>query len=317
MKYRRLGASGLVVSEISYGSWLTFANQVELENAEKLIGLAFELGINYIDTADAYEKGKAESLLGRILPRYSRRSYIVATKAFWPMSDHVADRGLSRKHLIDSLEDSLERLKLRYVDIFYCHRYDPETPLKETLEALDDLVRRGKTLYWGVSEWTAPQIAEALGLCAAHGWRRPIVNQPGYNLLRRGIESEVLPLCAASGMGVAAFSPLAQGLLTGKYSGGVVPADSRGANEKQNMWMRDHLSDKDLLKRIDALKPIAAKYGLSQAQLALAWLLQNPAVSTLIVGASSADQLRSNVAASGVALDDGDIKAMSELFPIA
>jgi voltage-dependent potassium channel beta subunit len=315
MEYRRVGKSGLVVSEIAYGSWLTFANQVELENAKEIIRRAFDLGINYIDTADVYAQGEAEKLLGRILPKYNRRSYVVATKAFWPMSDEVTDRGLSRKHVIDSIEGSLERLKLSYVDLFYCHRYDPETELEETVEAMDDVIRAGKAVYWGTSEWTAEQITAAVTLCEHRGWHKPVINQPLYNLLSRGIEDSVLPACVKNGMGTANFSPLAQGVLTGKYSGGRVPAGSRGADDKLNMWMKDLISDIEVLKRIDSLEPIAGKYGLSIAQLSLAWILRNPGISSVIVGASSPEQLESNVKASGVKLEDGDYKKIGEMFP--
>ena len=172
MKYRRVGKSGLVVSEIAYGSWLTFANQVELDTAGEILKRAFELGINYIDSADVYENGKAETLLGRILPGYNRSHYVIATKAFWPMSDHPTDRGLSRKHIVDSINGSLDRMNLSYVDIFYCHRYDPETELEETLEAIDDIIRSGKAIYWGTSEWKASQISEAIRICERRGWHR-------------------------------------------------------------------------------------------------------------------------------------------------
>lgn len=309
MEYRRLGRTGLNVSEVAYGSWLTFANQVELDNAKELIEKAFELGINYIDTADAYEQGKAETLLGQVLPGYVRRHYIVATKAFWPLSDHPTDRGLSRKHIIDSIHGSLERLNLDYVDIFYCHRFDPETPLIESLEAIEDIIRQGKVLYWGTSEWSADQIAEANRICSERGWHKPVINQPIYNLLERKIEKEILPTCVSHGMGTANFSPLGQGLLTGKYSGGKVPPGSRGSNQKLNMFMRDAVTDLELLGKIDSLKPIAEKYGLTLAQLSLAWILHNPGITSVIVGATSVKQLEESAGASGVKLSDEDYAA--------
>ena len=315
MKYRRLGTTGLKISEITYGSWLTFGNQVELENARSLIESAFALGINSFDTADVYKAGEAETLLGEILPKHNRSHYVIATKAFWPMSDNVTDKGLSRKHLFDSVFASLERLKLAYVDIFYCHRFDPETPLAETCEAFNDLIRLGKILYWGTSEWTAAQIREAHALCKSKGWPVPVVNQPYYNLLGRGIEAEILPTCVELGMGTANFSPLAQGVLSGKYSKGQVPAGSRGGDDRLNMWMKDHLSNAELLARVDRMADIAKTYNLTQSQLALAWVLQNPGITSVIVGATSVHQLEENVKAAGVKLNANDCAQLEEWFP--
>ncbi|QEN08113.1 aldo/keto reductase [Oceanispirochaeta crateris] len=316
MEYRRIGNTGLKVSEIAYGSWLTFAHQVELENGKTIINRAFELGINYFDTADAYNRGEAEVLLGEILHHYSRSRYIVASKAYWPMSDAPTDRGLSRKHITDSVHASLARLRLSYLDIFYCHRYDPESPLSETLEAINDLIRQGKILYWGTSEWTAEQINEANRLCIEKGWSRPSINQPNYSLVKRNIEKEILPACLENGMGTANFSPLAQGILTGKYSGGTLPPGSRAADESLNSTMQNLISDKELLSRVDRLAPIASQYDLTVGQLSLAWILQNPGISSLIVGASSVEQLESNVKASGVKIEPGDMKKMDALFPL-
>jgi voltage-dependent potassium channel beta subunit len=316
MEYRRVGNTGLRVSEVAYGSWLTFANQVELENAKEIIKKAFELGINYFDSADAYANGAAESLLGEILPRYPRSQYVVATKAFWPMSEAPTDRGLSRKHLVDSIDGSLERLKLKYVDIFYCHRWDEETPLDETLEALDDLIRMGKISYWGTSEWTADQISMAQSRCAQKGWHRPIINQPNYSLMQLKNENTILPTCIKHGMGTANFSPLAQGVLTGKYSGGRIPAGSRGSNDKINRFMKDHLSDVAVLDNVDALGAIAEGYGISIGQLSLAWILQNPGISSVIIGASSVSQIEQNAGASGIELKKEDMVKIEALFPV-
>ncbi len=316
MEYRRVGNSGLKVSEIAYGSWLTFSNQVDLDKAKAIIDEAFGLGINYFDCADVYAGGKAEELLGRILPGRRRADYVVATKVFWPMSEGVNDRGLSRKHVMDSIDASLERLKLRSIDIYYCHRFDPDTPLMETLEAMEDVVRAGKATYWGTSEWEADQISEAWALCESRGWHKPVVNQPYYSLLGRGVERRVLPTCFRLGMGTASFSPLAQGVLTGKYSGGKIPPGSRGGDDRLNMWMKAHVSDAELLSRVDRLGPLAEKRGLSIGQLAIAALLQRPELSCVIVGASSVEQLKENAAASGVSLDPGERAAIDELFPI-
>jgi len=315
MQYRRLGNTGLKISEITYGSWLTFGTQVELDAAKELIEKAFALGINSFDTADVYKGGEAERLLGQILPKRRRSEYILATKAFWPMSSHPTDRGLSRKHLFDSVDSSLDRLNLKYVDIFYCHRFDPETPLTETCEAFDDLIRLGKILYWGTSEWSATQIREAQTLCRAKGWHAPVVNQPYHNLLGRDIEAEILPTCVEFGMGTANFSPLAQGVLSGKYSSGKIPEGSRGGDSSMNMWMKDHLGDPELLAKVDRIAEIAVKYGLKSSQIALAWILQNPGISSVIVGASTPAQLEENAAASGVKLSDSDLALLDSWFP--
>jgi voltage-dependent potassium channel beta subunit len=316
MKYRKLGNTGLFVSEIGYGSWLTFATQVDLDRAERIVRRALDLGINYIDTADVYAKGKAEELLGRVLPGSVRRQeYVLATKVYFPMSDAVNDRGLSRKHIFDSINDSLRRLRQEYVDIYYCHRYDENTPLVETIQAMQDLIHQGKIMHWGVSQWTADQIAEASSKCKANGWTPPAVDQPIYSLLNRGIEERVLPVCAKHGLGVAVFSPLAQGILTGKYSGGTIPEGSRGSIESLNMFMREHLSDQDVLARVNRLAELGTACGLSAAQTALAALLQRRDLDTLIVGASSAKQLEENVRASGVNLNPDLQDQIDELFP--
>ncbi len=316
MKYKRVGNSGLMVSEIAYGSWLTFGNQVELAEAKEVIQKALDLGINYIDTADVYNRGEAERLLGEILPQQYRANYIVATKAFWPMGDAITNKGLSRKHIVDSVHASLERLKLDYMDIFYCHRFDPETPMEETLWAIHNFICSGKIIYWGTSEWTAEQIREAHAICNARGWHKPVINQPNYSLLNRNIEQEILPTCRELGMGTANFSPLAHGILTGKYSGGKIPEGSRGANQKQNMWMKDNLSNRELLDRVDAMKPIAKKYDITLAQLSLAWLLHQPGISSVITGASRVSQVEDNVQASGIVLSTEDIATISALFPV-
>ena len=316
MKYRKLGNTGLFVSEIGYGSWLTFATQVDLDRAERIVRAALDVGINYIDTADVYAKGRAEELLGRVLPgAVKRQDYVLATKVYFPMGDGVNDRGLSRKHIFDSINDSLRRLRQEYVDIYYCHRYDENTPLVETIQAMQDLIHMGKIMHWGVSQWTADQIAEASSKCKANGWIPPAVDQPIYSLLNRGIEERVLPVCANHGLGVAIFSPLAQGVLTGKYSGGAVPDGSRGSIESLNMFMREHLSDDEVLARVDRLAELGRECHLSAAQMALAALLQRRDVDTLIVGASSPGQLEENVGASGVTLNPDLLDQIDELFP--
>lgn len=316
MKYRRLGNTGLFVSEIAYGSWLTFANQVDVDRAERIVRSALDHGINYIDTADVYAKGAAEELLGRVLPGASiRQDYILATKVYFPMGEGVNNRGLSRKHIFDSINDSLKRLKQEYVDIYYCHRFDENTPVVETIQAMQDLIHAGKIMHWGVSQWTADQIAEASSKCKANGWIPPAVNQPVYSLLNRGVEERILPVCRHHGLGVVVFSPLCQGILTGKYSGGSIPDGSRGSIESLNMFMRDSLSDQELLARVDRLTVVAKKMGLTTAELALASLLQNPDVDSLIIGASSPEQVHENVKASGVKLSPDIVDDIEDIFP--
>ncbi|NLJ73740.1 MAG: aldo/keto reductase, partial [Firmicutes bacterium] len=231
MKYRRLGRSGLKVSAISLGSWLTYGKTVEDDVAVRTIQRAYDLGINFFDSANVYERGEGERVMAKALRSYPRESYVITTKAFWPMGDGPNDRGLSRKHVFEQVHQSLRRMELDYVDIFYCHRYDPETPVVETLRVIDDLIRQGKILYAGVSMWTAAQIEEAVAVADQYLLDRIIVNQPEYNILNRSIEKEVIPVSEKYGIGQVVFSPLAQGVLTGKYRGGVIPEDSRGANE--------------------------------------------------------------------------------------
>ena len=318
MKYRRLGNTGLFVSEIAYGSWLTFATQVDVDRAERIIKRGLELGINYIDTADVYAKGQAEELLGRILPTVGlRQDLIVASKVYFPMGEGVNNRRLSRKHIFDSIHDSLKRLRLEYLDLYYCHRYDENTPLVETIQAMQDLIHQGKIMHWGVSQWTADQIAEASSKCKANGWIPPAVNQPHYSLLNRGIEERILPVCRHHGLGVAVFSPLAQGILTGKYSLGKIPNGSRGSIESLNMFMREHLSDREVLSRVDRIAEIGKRSNLTAAQMSLAALLHSQEVDSLIVGASSAEQLEENVRASGVTLTPEVLDEIDDLFPPA
>jgi voltage-dependent potassium channel beta subunit len=316
MNYRRIGNTGLTVSEIAYGSWLTFGSQVDLDKAKGIIRNAFDLGINYIDCADVYANGKAEELLGEVLPKeYRRQDYVLATKVYFPMSDSPTDRGLSRKHIVDSIHASLSRLGLDYVDIYYCHRFDTNTPVEETIMAMQDLIRQGKILYWGVSQWTADQIARAAAICRENRWNLPAVNQPSYSLLVRNIEERILPVSAENGIGTASFSPLAQGILTGKYSGGTIPEGSRAADERINRFIKGRLSDKEILDRVDQLGPIAKNEGITMAQLAIAFLLRRSEVSSVIVGASNQGQLEENAGASGVQLSEDSIRRLDELFP--
>lgn len=310
MKYRKLGNTGLKVSEISLGSWLTYGGYVEKENAVHSIHKAYELGINFFDTANVYEKGAAEKVVGEALSRYSRDSYVLATKVFWPMGDGPNDRGLSRKHVMEQLHASLKRLGTDYVDIYYCHRFDPETPVEETLRTIDDLVTQGKILYAGVSEWSAVQMAEALAVADKYLLDRIVVNQPVYNMFNRYIEKDIIPLGAAKGIGQVVFSPLAQGLLSGKYTSlDSIPADSRAA-KLQNM--RNGITEEKIAK-VAQLDTVAKELDISVAQLALAWILRQPNVASALVGASRPGQVEENVKASGIVLSQdvlGTIEAI-------
>lgn len=311
MKYRRLGGSGLKVSEISLGSWLTYGGYVERENAVNSIKTAYDLGINFFDTANVYERGAAEVVVGQALKEYPRESYVLATKAFWPMGEGPNDRGLSRKHVTEQVNASLKRLGHEYVDIFYCHRHDPETPIQETLRAIDDLIRQGKVLYAGVSEWQASQIAEALGVADRYLLDRIVVNQPIYNMFNRYIEKEVIPLSERSGIGQVVFSPLAQGLLTGKYtSASSFPQDSRAAKLEN---MRRGITDEKIAK-VRQLEGVAAELGISVGNLALAWVLRQPNVASALVGASRPEQVTENAKASGIELSEEVLQRIEEIL---
>ncbi|WP_217596407.1 aldo/keto reductase family protein [Cohnella sp. GbtcB17] len=314
MKYRKLGTTGLKVSEISFGSWMTYGHTVGQDTGAKLIDRAFELGINFIDTANVYERGEAERMLGEVLPRYPRESYVLATKAFWPMGEGPNDRGLSRKHVYEQLNASLKRLKQDYVDIFYCHRYDPDTRLEETLRTIEDFVRQGKVLYVGVSEWTGAQIQEALQVADKYLLDRIVVNQPQYNMFYRNIEHDVLPVSEKNGLSQVVFSPLAQGALTGKYRlGQQLPPDSRAADPKTNMWIKGFLTDAHLQK-IERLDAVAKELDLSLSTLAIAWILRHESVASALVGATKTSQLEENVKASGVSLSQETIDCIEAIL---
>jgi voltage-dependent potassium channel beta subunit len=314
MEYRRLGRTGLRVSEVSLGSWLTFGAAVDASTSVGLIQRAYDLGINLFDTADAYAGGGAEEVLGRAIREISRRHLVVATKCFFPMSEGPNDRGLSRKHVVESVEASLRRMNTDYVDLHQCHRADPTTPVEETVRAYEDLIRQGKILYWGVSEWRAAEIVDACR--TADLWRafRPVSNQPQYSILRRGIEREVLPVSQREGLGQIVWSPLAQGVLTGKYAGGQRPPGSRATDAKRSQFMSAFLEESEI-ERVERLRPIADDLGLSMAQLALAWCLRSPGIASVIVGVTRPEQLEDNVAAAGRRLPDAALARIDELFP--
>jgi aryl-alcohol dehydrogenase-like predicted oxidoreductase len=297
MEYRKLGGSDLTVSEISLGSWLTYAGGVERDAAEACVNKAFDVGINFLDTANVYGRGIAESFLGEVLKGRDRSSYVLATKVYFQMSD--TDRGLSAKQIHKQIDASLRRLQTDHVDLYQCHRYDEDTPLEETMEALTQVVKDGKARYIGFSEWTAPQIQAALSM---QGVERFVSSQPQYSMLWRAPEAEVIPLCKENGIGQIVWSPLAQGVLTGKYEvGKPPPSDSRAASESMGNFMGWFTTD-EMLTAVENLRPIAQDIGLSMAQLALAWVLHEPNVSSAIIGASRPSQVEDNAAASGVSL---------------
>jgi aryl-alcohol dehydrogenase-like predicted oxidoreductase len=315
MEFRHLGRSGLLVSEIAYGNWITHGSQIEEDAAVACVHAALEEGITTFDTADAYAKTRAEAVLGRALSGQRRESVEIFTKVFWPTGDGPNDRGLSRKHIIESINGSLRRLGTDYVDLYQAHRFDYETPLEETLRAFDDIVRQGKALYIGVSEWRADEIARALKIADEMGLDRIVSNQPQYNMLWRVIEAEVVPLSRQEGLGQIVFSPVAQGMLTGKYRPGAAPpAGSRATDEKSGAGFIKHLLRDETLARVQDLRPIADEAGLTMAQLALAWVLQNSNVSAAIIGASRPDQVRDNVKAAGFELDAGIMRRIDEVL---
>ncbi len=301
MNYRRLGNSGLKVSALSLGGWTTFGESVtDHRLARDIIVKAYDSGINFFDIADVYAAGEAEKLMGSILKLFPRPTLVISSKAFWPMSDDVNDRGLSRKHLVESVNASLQRIGTDYLDLFFCHRWDDETPLEETVRALDDLVHQGKILYWGTSEWTGAQIQAALDLCERHNLIKPQVEQPLYNMIsRRKVEEDVLPVTEKNGIGLVVWSPLASGLLTGKYDN-ALPDDSRLARMD---WLRDQWYKGESIAAIRKLKAVADDLGVTRAQLALAWTLRQPGVSSAITGATRPAQLDETLKAVDVTLD--------------
>jgi len=304
VRYRRLGSSDLEISEISLGSWLTYGGGVEREQAEACVAKSFEVGINFIDTANVYARGAAESFLGEVLAGRPRDSYILGTKLFFPMN---GDRGLSRAQVFKQIDLSLLRLKTEYVDLYQCHRYDWDTPLEETMDALSEVVRQGKVRYLGFSEWPAERIQAALGMSDVEKF---VSSQPQYSILWREPEHEVFPLCAANGISQIVWSPLAQGALTGKYKPGEAPPAGSRAASRDMGWAMDRFRDDDVLEAVQRLQPIADGLGISMAQLALAWVLRRNEVACAIIGASRPEQVEENAAASGVELDETTLQAI-------
>jgi aryl-alcohol dehydrogenase-like predicted oxidoreductase len=313
MEYRRLGASGMQVSTISLGSWLTYG-QDNADTGIRCVHRAYELGINFFDTANGYQGGDAERVYGEALRDYPRDTYVLATKVFFPVRQGPNGGGLSRKHIMEQCEASLKRLGLDYIDLYQCHRYDVNTPLEETLRALDDLVTQGKILYAGMSEWSAVQIDDAAHIARALNLDPIRSNQPVYNMLNRYIEPEIIPVCEREGIGQVVFSPLAQGVLTGKYKPGEQPAQgTRAADPSQNMFMGDVMQDKTL-EAVQRLKDVASEAGYSLPQLALAWVLRQPNVSSAIIGASRPEQVEENAKAADIQLDDVILRRIDEVL---
>ncbi len=316
MQYRRLGQSGLKVSAVSLGSWLTYGNVLDQSATTRIVAAARERGVNLFDTADVYARGDGEVALGKALRGVRREHVVIASKCFFPMSDDVNDCGLSRKHVVESLHASLRRLDTSYLDLYQCHRLDPETPIEETVLAMVDLIRQGKILYWGVSQWPAHAIAQAVTFCRLHALPPPISNQPLYNLFDRMIEAEVMPVSAQHGVGQIVFSPLAQGVLSGKYAGGKAPdASTRAGNDKVNQFIGRYLTPARL-QQADRAAALARRLGVPPAQLALAWCLRCPEVASVIVGATSEKQLIENIEAAALTLTAAALAELDQVFPV-
>lgn len=317
MRYRSVGRSGLKVTAVSLGSWLTYGGSVDDAVARACIDKAWELGVRFYDTANVYSGGRAEVTVGRALAARPREAYVLATKLYWPMGDTPNERGLSRKAVFEQCHASLRRLGVDHIDLYQCHRFDTETPLEETCRAMDDLIHRGSVLYWGVSEWSAPQITEAVEICRAAGYAVPISNQPQYSALYRRIEADILPTCGRLGLGNVVWSPLAMGILTGKYrSVDQLPPGSR-ATTSSGGFMREYLTQ-GVLDAVAELRGVAAEAGCTLAQLALAWCLRRPEVSSVIVGASRPEQLDETAAAGDLDMDAALFDAVDRILgPVA
>lgn len=314
MKYRRLGGSGLKVSEISLGSWLTYGGSVEKQQAVHTIRLAYDSGINFFDTANTYMRGEAEKVVGEALGGYRRDSYVLATKVWGQMGDGPNDRGLSRKHIKEQCDASLKRLGLEYIDLYYCHSIDSSTPIEETLRAMDDLVRQGKVLYVGVSNWTATMMAEAIHIADRKLLDRIVASQPPYSMLKRDIEKEIIPVGLKYGIGQVVYSPLAQGVLSGKYKlAGELPKDSRAAQERGGQAIQRYLTDSNL-EKVERLRQVAEGLDLSMSQLAISWVLRQPNVSSAIVGASRPEQIAENVGAAGITIPTEALEAIEAIL---
>ena len=309
MKYRKMGKSGLKISEIAIGAWLTYGHSVEAKTAEAIIKKAIDLGVNFVDIADIYAKGKAEEVVGRAIQGFQRSDLVISSKVFWPMSDDVNDRGLSRKHIMESIDKSLRRIGTDYLDIYFCHRFDPDTEVEEVVRAMDDLVHQGKVLYWGTSVWSAAEIERAVGDARSLKAYWPAVEQPRYNMIDRHIEPDVMAVCRHYGLGLTVWSPLAQGLLTGKYNDGV-PKNSRG---DVTPWLEEDLTPANI-EKAKKLATLAGKLDITLSQLALAWILRRPEITCAITGATRVEQLEENVIAADVVLTEGTLTEIETIL---
>ncbi len=312
MQYRRLGNAGMKVSAVSLGGWINYGEgKVAQDEAQRVVETAYDKGINFFDLADIYGKGEAEKQMGQVLKQYPRHTLVVSSKVFWPMSDDVNDRGLSRKHIMESIDKSLLRLGTDYLDMYFCHRADPETPLIETARAMHDLIQQGKVLYWGTSEWSALEIAEVHGLCERYNLYPPQTEQPQYSMLHRErIEGEILPVTEPRGIGLVVWSPLAMGMLTGKYDDGI-PDGSRFGRES---WAAERYVNEANRAKVKALKTVADELGITRSQLALAWVLRQAGVSSVITGATKVSQLEDNVNAADVTLTAEVVAAIEHIL---
>ncbi|MFO7583479.1 MAG: aldo/keto reductase [Anaerolineales bacterium] len=299
MEYRRLGRSGIKVSVLSLGSWITFSNQADVDAAAEMMTAAYDAGVNFFDNAEVYASGKSEEVMGAALKKlgWRRSSYLVSTKFFWGLHKNINEQNtLNRKRLMEAMDASLKRFDLDYIDLVFCHRADPETPIEETAHAMHDIVASGRAIYWGVSEWSADEIRAAWNICDKHGWHKPVMEQPQYNLfIRKRVEDEYARLYEDIGLGTTTWSPLASGLLTGKYNNGI-PDDSRGALPGYE-WLQEALSDQTRIEKVRKLQEVADGLGCSLAQLSIAWCAKNPNVSTVITGASKVAQVHENLKA--------------------
>ena len=314
MHYRRLGRSGIKVSEISLGAWVTFGNQISEKSAAELVHTAYDQGVNFFDNADVYAKGKAEEVLGKAIADISRETLVISSKVFFPTMDGVNGRGLSRKHITESIQASLKRLNLEYLDVYFCHRYDPDTTVQEVVQTMDMLVRQGKILYWGTSQWDTFHLIRAITFAKQNGLIPPMVEQTKYNLLhRRRVENDLAPICGEYGIGLTTYSPLSGGLLSGKYNDGI-PEKSR-AELDDMVWLQNEINS-DAVEKVRQLTEIARGLGATTAQLAIAWLLRRKEVSSVITGASRSEQLDENLAASefSEALTDEVLDMIEHVF---
>ncbi len=314
MPYRSLGKCGTRVSAYSLGGWTTFGGSVkDAADVKGILRLAYDSGVNFFDIADVYANGESEKIMGAALKEFPRHELVISSKVFWPMSEDINDKGLSRKHILESVDKSLKRIGTDYLDIYFCHRFDPETPLEETIRAMDHLVHSGKVLYWGTSEWTAEQLSAAYEICERGGYYKPQVEQPQYNLInRQKVEENLLPRTRQLGLGVVTWSPLASGLLTGKYENGV-----QGGRLSRMEWLKEAIYTKQNIERVKLMKNIAEELRCSRTQLALAWVAGQEGISSVILGATSTEQLQENLGALKVAFSPEVDRELKKIFSFA